>query len=156
MEKFTADPQAGRIAPAVSATLADGRARVSAGPFTWEADLPSPVGGGNQAPSPALYLLGALAACAVTFMADTLAPEFGVEIDELTAEVRSNSDLSGLLGIEGRDPRLKDMTISIAVTSSSAEESVSALRDAWIARCPVYLALFEPNSIDVQFSSSQG
>ena len=46
------------------ATLANGRARLSAGPFNWDADLPAALGGENLAPSPTAYLLGALAGCA--------------------------------------------------------------------------------------------
>ena len=61
---FTADPVSGRTRPSVTATLLNGHARMSAGPFNWEADLPASVGGGNHAPSPTAYLLGALGACA--------------------------------------------------------------------------------------------
>src|SRR5689334_20112147 len=86
--KFAADASAARSTPAVTATLANGRARLSAGPFNWDADLPASLGGENLAPSPTAYLLGALAGCAVTFLHDTLAPEFDVDVDDITAVAR--------------------------------------------------------------------
>ena len=67
----------------MTATLANGQARLSAGAFNWDADLPAVLGGENLAPSPTAYLLGALAGCAVAFLRDTLAPQFGVEIDDV-------------------------------------------------------------------------
>src|ERR687890_20957 len=90
--RFTADPEAGKARPAVTAELVNGRARLSSGPFNWDADLGIGLGGGNLAPSPTAYLLGALAGCAVAFLADTLAPEFGVEVDDITAVARCASD----------------------------------------------------------------
>ena len=59
--KFRADPGGARGTPTVTAALEDGRAHISAGSFTWEADLPTVIGGTNVAPSPTAYLLGALA-----------------------------------------------------------------------------------------------
>ncbi|HEV8054381.1 MAG TPA: hypothetical protein VGP30_06100, partial [Candidatus Limnocylindrales bacterium] len=91
-ERFRADPDAARGAPSVSVTLANGRARLSSGAFNWEADLPPVVGGGNLAPSPTAYLLGALAGCAVVFMHDTLAPQLGIRIDDVSAVARCTTD----------------------------------------------------------------
>ena len=79
--KFRTDPDSARGTPTVIATLAEGRAHLAAGPFSWDADLPTVIGGTNQAPSPTAYLLGALAGCGVAFLNDTLAPQFGVRID---------------------------------------------------------------------------
>ena len=78
---FRAEPDKARSKPTVTATLANGHARLSAGAFNWDADLPAVLGGGNLSPSPTAYLLGALAGCAVAFLRDTLAPQFGVEIE---------------------------------------------------------------------------
>lgn len=153
VQKFTSDPHAGRVSPAAQATLANGWARVSSGPFNWDADLPATVGGQNQAPSPTAYVLGALAACAVAFVNDTLAPEFGVEIEDLSAEARCATDLAGLVGVDGADPRLTDLALTISLTSSSPEDSVDALRQAWLDRCPVYLALMEPSHVTVDFET---
>lgn len=150
--RLSQDPAAGQTRPAVTATLTNGFARASAGPFNWDIDLPAPVGGGNQAPSPTAYLLGALAGCAVTFVHDTLAPEFAVEIDALTATAGCSADLGGLVGVPGADPRLRGLTLQVAISSSSPAEHLSALQQAWRERCPIFLILTEPTSVELTFT----
>lgn len=151
IRRFTDEPSAAMTAPAVTAVLANGHARLSAGPFNWDADLPPVLGGGNQAPSPTAYLLGALAGCAVAFVADTLAPQFDVQIDDLRATARCTSDLRGLLGMEGARPEMGGMEIDIEIDSPSDPDRVAALRAAWLERCPVLLALRQPNEVTVRF-----
>lgn len=153
---FTDDPDKGRTAPAVAAVLVNGHARLSAGPFNWDADLPAVVGGGNQAPSPTAYLLGALAGCAVTFVNDTLAPEFGVEITDLRATARCRADLGGLVGVPGASPALAGLELDIEIDSPGPADRVEAVRTAWLERCPVYLALLTPNAVTVTFAARSG
>src|SRR5688500_11602486 len=57
IQRFTADPGAGTITPTVTATLVNGQARLAAGPFNWDSDLPQAVGGRDESPSPTAYLL---------------------------------------------------------------------------------------------------
>jgi len=153
MARFRTDPANSRIAPAVTATLANGHSRISAGKFNFDCDLPPAVGGTNQAPSPTAYLLGALAGCAVSFIANTLAPQFGVEIDHVTATARCESDLAGLLGMDGTDPQLGGIGVEISIVSETATaDRMAALRQAWLDRCPVLLSLVRPNAIDVRFA----
>ncbi|MGH8776150.1 MAG: OsmC family protein [Jiangellaceae bacterium] len=120
--RFSADSAAAQTTPAVTATLTNGRARLAGGPFNWEADLPPVVGGGNLAPSPTAYLLGALAGCAVAFIHDTLGPQLGVQLD--------------------------DVSIEITIDSPDPSERIDALRHAWLERCPVYLALLNPTPVE--------
>lgn len=151
VEKFVTDPAAGRITPTVTATLANGHSRLGAGPFNFECDLPPAIGGGNAAPSPTAYLLGALAGCAVSFISTTLAPQFGVELDDVAATARCESSLAGLLGVDGTDPALAGLSIEITVSSPSPAERVEAMQQAWLQRCPVFLALTRPMAVDVTF-----
>ena len=151
---YMADPATARTAPSVTATLTNGFARISAGPFNWDSDLPAPLGGGNQAPSPSAYLLGALAGCAVAFVNDVLAPEFEVTIDDLTATASCRSDLAGLVGVPGADPRLKDLKITIRISSPSPAANIAALQQAWEERCPIYLALQEPVPVELTVEQS--
>ena len=144
---FRAEPDKARSKPTVTATLANGHARLSAGAFNWDADLPAVLGGGNLSPSPTAYLLGALAGCAVAFLRDTLAPQFGVEIDDATAVASAASDLRGLVAIDGAIPDLSDLALDIRVSTASPADRVEAMFDAWRARCPIYLALLKPNEI---------
>ena len=151
---FREDPAKARSAPTVTATLANGRARLSAGSFNWDADLPPILGGENLAPSPTAYLLGALAGCAVAFLRDTLAPQFGVEIDDVTAAASSVSDLRGLIGIDGAAPDLTELKLDVTVSSRSPQDRVDAMFAAWRERCPIYLALLKPNTIALSMATA--
>jgi uncharacterized OsmC-like protein len=153
-EVFRADPAKARSNPTVTATLANGRARLSAGSFNWDADLPAVLGGENLAPSPTAYLLGALAGCAVALLRDTLAPQFGVELDDVTAAASSVSDLRGLVGLDGAAPDLTDLKLDIKVATSSPQDRVDAMFAAWRERCPIYLALLKPNAIELTMAAA--
>lgn len=150
--RFQADPATARSTPTVTATLENGHARLSAGPFNWDSDLPPAIGGGNLAPSPTAYLLGALAGCGVVFLRDTLAPLFGVTLDDVRATASASADTRGLLGIDGAAPDLADLRIEIAVTSSSPADRIAAMLAAWEERCPIYLALRNANPVEVATS----
>jgi uncharacterized OsmC-like protein len=150
--RLSADPASGRATPSVTATLINGRARLSAGPFNWEADLGPAIGGQSLAPSPTAYLLGALASCGVVFLWDTLGPQFGVEFEEISAVARCTADTGGLLGIEGVDAALGGIGLEISVRSTAPAERLDAVLAAWKARCPIYLAIRRPNDVDVRFS----
>jgi uncharacterized OsmC-like protein len=155
IEKFTSSPAAGRSTPAVTATLANGRARLSSGPFNWDADLAPAVGGANLAPSPTAYLLGALAACAVVFIRDTLAPQLGLHLDDVSATARCTADARGLLGMPGAAPDLDGLAVDITVVSPEPEARLRELFALWTARCPVYLALQKPNNVEATFTSTR-
>jgi uncharacterized OsmC-like protein len=148
--RFKADPSAARSAPSVTATLANGRARLSSGPFNWDSDLPAALGGENQAPSPTAYLLGALAGCAVAFLHDTLAPQFAVRINGVTAVAKAASDARGLLGFEGVTPDLGSLELEITIESPDSPDRTEPMLQAWRDRCPIYLALLKPNAIDLR------
>lgn len=145
--QFGDDPSSAQTAPAVTATLVEGRARLTGGPFTWDSDLPPVIGGGGAAPSPTAYLLGALAGCAVAFIHDVLAPQFDVVLDDISAVARCRSDLRGLLGMDGTDPRLNDLSLDVTIEGSSAR--VGELRETWLDRCPIYLSLLEAAHVEV-------
>ena len=152
--RFRDDPAKARSAPTVTATLANGRARLSAGSFNWDADLPPILGGENLSPSPTAYLLGALAGCAVTFLRDTLAPQFGVELDDVTAAASSVSDLRGLIGVDGASPDLTELKLDVTISSRSPQDRIDAMFAAWRERCPIYLALLKPNAIALSMTAA--
>jgi uncharacterized OsmC-like protein len=147
--KFHADPASAKGKPTVTATLVEGRASLSAGAFTWDADLPTVIGGTNVAPSPTAYLLGALAGCGVAFLHDTLAPQFGVQIDGITATARCSTDLRGLIGMDDASPELMDIELEIEISSPDPESKTAPMLDAWRERCPIYLALLKPRAVSL-------
>jgi uncharacterized OsmC-like protein len=147
--KFRADPSAARSNPTVTATLTNGHARLSSGPFNWDSDLPPSIGGGNLAPSPTAYLLGALAGCGVVFLRDTLAPLFEVELDDVTATASATADTRGLLGMDGIPADLAGLALRIEVATTSPTDRVEAMLAAWRERCPIFLALRNANEIEL-------
>jgi uncharacterized OsmC-like protein len=152
--RFREDPTAAQATPTVTAVLTDGRARLTAGSFTWEADLPAALGGTNAAPSPTAYLLGALAGCGVVFIRDTLAPQLGVRIDAISATARCSTDARGLLGMDGASPELAGLSLDVEITTPDAGERLARLVEAWEARCPIYLALLRPGAVNLSIRAA--
>lgn len=139
-------PEKAQARPVVTARADGSRAVVEAGSFSWHADLPGPLGGFNQAPSPTLLLLSALAGCAVVFIRDTLGPLLNVPITDVRATVRCRTDFRGLLGVDGAVPDLEDFELGIEIVSPD-ERGVRSVFQAWLERCPVYLALAKPTKV---------
>jgi uncharacterized OsmC-like protein len=111
------------------------------GSFSWHTDMPVPLGGTNEAPSPTALLLSALAGCAVVFIRDTLAPQLGVTLDAIEATAECVTDARGLLGMNGVAPDLSNVGLTITLQSSEPEDALRRVYQAWQERCPVYLAL---------------
>ena len=151
---FGDQPEKARSRPAVTARTEGTQAVLEAGPFSWRADLPQPLGGTNAAPSPTAMLLGALAGCAAVFIKDTLAPQLGVRVDAVEATAQANADARGLLGVDDVAPDLQDFRLDVRIASPEGEEAVRRLDAVWRERCPVYLALTKPMAVSVQFQAA--
>ena len=154
-ELYRANPDGARTTPAVRGRLVDGRAELSAGAHTWHSDLPPALGGTGSAPTPTQYLLGALAGCGVAFIHDTLAPQLGVTVDDLTVVARCRADARGLLGMDGTIPDLEDIEIEISIVTSSSAERLAALEEVWRERCPIYLAVVKANPASVRMTQAE-
>jgi uncharacterized OsmC-like protein len=149
IDLWNEQPDSAKSTPTVTARLDGSRAVMEAGPFSWHADLPQPLGGMNQAPSPTALMLSALAGCAVVFMANTLAPQLGVRIDSVEAVARCETDARGLLGLDGVRPDLRDVHLDVAVKSPDDEAAIERLFQVWEQRCPIYLALINEMNVSV-------
>jgi uncharacterized OsmC-like protein len=154
-ELYRANPDGARATPAVRGRLAEGRAELSAGPYTWYSDLPPALGGTGTAPTPTQYLLGALAGCAVAFIHDTLAPLLGIAVDDMTVVARCRADARGLLGMEGAIPDLEEIEIEISVATPDSDDRLAALQEVWRERCPIYLAIVKPNPASVRLTRAE-
>lgn len=139
-------PEKARVRPAVTARADESQALLEAGSFSWRADLPGTLGGSNQAPSPTLLLLSALAGSAVLFVRDTLGPLLNVPITDVRATARCRTDFRGLLGLDGAAPDLEDIELGIEIVSPD-ERGVDSVFQAWLERCPIYLALTKPTKV---------
>lgn len=151
---WQAQPDKAKSKPTVVASSEGSQAAISAGPFTWRADLPPGLGGNNAAPSPTALLLSALAGCAVVFIRDTLAPQLGVDITAVKATASCEADARGLVGIEGAVPDLSNLQLAIELKSDAPRAKVDELVAVWKARCPVYLALQKQTSVALNVSAS--
>ena len=152
---FEEQPEKARSKPTVKAHTDGSQAVMEAGPFSWNSDLPEPVGGSNQAPSPTALLLSALAGCAVVFIRDTLAPQLGVRVDAVEATAQCEADARGLLGMAGAEPDLQNIRLDIRVQSPDSEGDVHRLYDAWQERCPIYLALTKAMDVSLNMETKQ-
>lgn len=139
-------PEKAQVKPVVTARAEGSQAVIEAGSFSWRADLPGPLGGSNQAPSPTQLVMSALAGCAVVFIRDTLGPLLNVPITDARATVRCRTDFRGLLGVDGAPPDLEDFELGIEIVSPD-ERGVQSVYQAWLERCPVYLALIKPTKV---------
>lgn len=152
---YRANPDGARTTPAVRGRLVDARAELSAGAHTWHADLPPALGGTGSAPTPTQYLLGALAGCAIAFIHDTLAPQLGIAIDDLTVVARCRADARGLLGIDDAIPDLEQIEVEISIATSASAERLASLIAVWRERCPIYLAVVKANRASVQLTQAE-
>ena len=62
---WQAEPDKAKGKPTVIARAEGSKAVMEHGSFSWRTDMPVPLGGTNEAPSPTALLLSALAGCAV-------------------------------------------------------------------------------------------
>jgi uncharacterized OsmC-like protein len=152
---FEEQPEKARTKPTVKAHTDGSQAVMEAGPFSWNSDLPEPLGGTNQAPSPTALLLSALAGCAVVFIRDTLAPQLGVRVDVVEATAQCEADARGLLSMTGAEPDLQNIQLDIRVQSPDSESEVQKVYEAWQERCPIYLALTKAMNVSLNTETTR-
>lgn len=70
----------------------------------------------------------------------------------MAATASCSADLGGLLGIDGARPNLGDLRVEISISTPSPRDRVDALQQAWLDRCPIYLAVRDANEVDTSFT----
>jgi uncharacterized OsmC-like protein len=141
------EPAKAQIKPTVKAKSDGSQAIFEAGSFSWSSDLPPSLGGKNAFPSPTAYLLSALAGCAVVFIRDILAPQFGVQVESVSAVAQCEADFRGVVGFDNAIPDLVNLSVLVTIQSSDPESQVQKIFDVWKERCPILLALTKPQSV---------
>ena len=144
------EPAKAQSKPTVRARSEGSQAIFEAGSFSWQSDLPPSLGGGNAYPSPTAYLLSALAGCAVVFIRDTLAPQFEVQVDGVSAVAQCEADSRGVLGMGNVIPDLQNLQITVTIQSPDPEAKVQELYEVWKERCPILLALMKPQVVSTK------
>ena len=135
---WQAEPEKAKGKPTVKARAEGSQAVMEHGAFSWRTDLPAPLGGTNEAPSPTALLLSALAGCAVVFIRDTLAPQLGVRVDAIEATAQCETDARGLLGMNSVAPDVCNVALTIAIQSPENEDAIRKVYQVWQERCPVF------------------
>ncbi|MCE6999036.1 OsmC family protein [Saccharothrix sp. S26] len=99
-------------------------------------DEPSALGGTDTAPNPVEQLLSALGNClAVGYAANaTLA---GIEIDELSIELKGDIDLRVFLGLAEGHAGFDTITAAVRIASAAPREDIEALHAKVVASSPV-------------------
>lgn len=107
-------------------------------------DMVTSVGGEDSGPSPGWLLRAALASCDATLIA-MHAASAGIELSELRVEVDSTSNDLGILGIdESVRPGPLDMSARVHIAGDADEETLRALVEQAVLRCPVTDAIANP------------
>lgn len=121
-------------------------------------DLPQELGGDGERVSPGWLLRAALASCAVTRIA-MLAAERGMQPQRLEAEVTSDTDLHGLLGLPREDgqripagPLAIHVQVSISVPGAVQAE-VRELVEQAMRVSPMLSALAEAVPVHLDIDS---
>lgn len=130
--------------------------RATAREFTFEADEPATLAGGqNRGPRPLEYFLAGLAFCQQVILAKN-ALATGIEFDSLAMDVHGDVDPRGVLGVGDVAPGFVDNTIryTTRIESDAAREEVVHLLERAERHCPAHASLRTETTLerDVQLN----
>ena len=123
-------------------TIADyfgvGEERTHERTFVFDADHPAVLVGRDQGPTPAEFLLHALAACLTSGLANIAAAR-GVKLTEVRSTVTGDIDLNGILGL---DPSVRNgyeqITVRFTVKGDAPPEKLREIVEQSRARSAVF------------------
>ena len=117
-------------------------------PFTYDADHPAVLVGGNNGPTPVEFLLHAIAACLTSGLANIAAAR-GVPLRRVRSSVQGDIDLLGILGISDTVRNgYSQIRVSFEIDGDASAEQLAALVEQSRRRSAVYDVLI--NGTDVQ------
>jgi uncharacterized OsmC-like protein len=119
--------------------------------FVYDADHPAVLVGTGQGPTPAEFLLHALAACLTAGLVNVAAAR-GITLHEVTSTVEGDIDLRGILGLsEEVRNGYSAIRVHLTVTGDADDEQLRALVDQSRRRSAVYdvLTTGVPVHVDV-------
>ena len=126
------------------------------GPNGWavDTDMAAAVGGEGSAPSPGWLLRAAVASCDAVLIAMQAAEE-GIELRTLEADVTSQSDDRGLVGVSGvpSGPLSLSLRVRLAADGKKREE-LEALVERALTRSPVSDALKRQIPVNVEVDAA--
>jgi uncharacterized OsmC-like protein len=117
-------------------------------PFTYDADHPAVLVGGNHGPTPAEFLLHAIAACLTSGLANIAAAR-RITLHRVRSSVQGDIDLLGILGISDTVRNgYSQIRVSFEIDGDASAEELTALVEQSRRRSAVYDVLV--NGTDVQ------
>ena len=119
--------------------------------FVFDADHPAVLVGRDQGPTPAEFLLHALAACLTSGLANIAAAR-GVKLTEVRSTVTGDIDLNGILGLDaGVRNGYQQITVRFTVKGDAPAEKLRELVEQSRARSAVFDVITSgvPVTIDV-------
>ena len=119
--------------------------------FVFDADHPAVLVGQDQGPTPAEFLLHALAACLTSGLANIAAAR-GVTLTEVRSTVTGDIDLNGILGLDaGVRNGYQQITVRFTVKGDAPAEKLRELVEQSRARSAVFDVITSgvPVTIDV-------
>jgi uncharacterized OsmC-like protein len=117
--------------------------------FVVEADHPTVLVGNDNGPTPAEYLLAALAAC-LTAGIGNIAAARGVELTEVESTIEGDIDLNGMLGLSDEVRNgFNDIRVNFKIRGDAPEEKLRAIVKQSEARSAVFDVLTHGTSVTV-------
>lgn len=140
------EPQLATAKASAKLTNQPGRAIVTARGNHFIVDSVPPLEGPNEELNPLDMILGSLATCGM-FIAEHVAQEEAIPLEDVLATVEGDLDASGVAG-SGADPRLQQMRVHLDLPGAN-EEQATQIVDNFIARCPIYTTLSRATDIEI-------
>lgn len=115
-----------------------------------EFDHPEVLVGTDHGPTPAEYLLHAIAACLTAGVANIAAAR-GVELTKVTSTVTGDIDLLGILGLSDGSVRngYEQIRVAFAIEGDADEETLRGIVDQSRRRSAVYDVLVNPTPVAI-------
>ncbi len=124
--------------------------------FSYDADHPAVLVGGNNGPTPIEFLLHAIAACLTSGLANIAAAR-GVRLHRVVSTVEGDIDLMGILGLSAETRNgYRQIRVSFVIEGDASAEQIAALVEQSRRRSAVYDVLVNGTDvvIDVTAASS--
>jgi uncharacterized OsmC-like protein len=124
-------------------------------PFSYDADHPAVLVGGNNGPTPVEFLLHAIAACLTSGLANIAAAR-GVRLDRVVSTVEGDIDLMGILGLSAEVRNgYRQIRVNFEVEGDASPEELVALVEQSRRRSAVYDVLVNGTDIVIDVNTTR-
>ncbi len=124
-------------------------------PFSYDADHPAVLVGGNNGPTPVEFLLHAIAACLTSGLANIAAAR-GVRLDRVVSTVEGDIDLMGILGLSAEVRNgYRQIRVNVEVEGDASPEELVALLEQSRRRSAVYDVLVNGTDIVLDVNTTR-